>query len=126
MYTRNGVVVVLPLVQAGNVVGVDFGNLQQVDVLLHTSAATALIGIVAAHVKDPVGGRTGKCLIVAIEVCLQTSIGRSHKAFYRRVVNLLAGELSLRNGVEHIITRGENTQDADYKNQLIYCRFHCL
>ena len=102
VYARKCIVVVLPLVKAAHVVGCNLTHFEQVDILLHRGTATAFVGIVAAHVENPVGCRSGECLVVAVEVCLESCVCRSHESFHRLVVELLLGKLSLGNSVEHI------------------------
>ena len=104
--TRDGVIVVLPLEEAGGVGGRDAGDLEQVDVVLHRSAATALEGIVGAYVEDPVGGWARESLVVADEVSLQTCVSCCHQTIDGILVHLLIGELTVGISLEHIIAAG--------------------
>ena len=75
VYAADGIVVVLPFVQAADVVAIDLADLEQVDVLLHTRAATTFVGVVRADIEDPVGRGACKGLVVAVEVSLEAGVG---------------------------------------------------
>ena len=103
MYTRDGVIVVLPLKEAGRVVRRDVTYLQLVDVTFHGDASSAFVGIVGTVIEHPVGNRTGETLVVAEEVAFKSGIGGRHERLYTVVVDLLFGNLPLRSQIQFTV-----------------------
>ena len=77
VHTRDGVIIILPFIEATYVVREDIGNLQLMDISLHRYATATFKSIVRANVKNPVRRRTCKSFVITEEMGFQTGISRS-------------------------------------------------